>query len=200
MNTYLSKKTKAEFTWVRRCWVIAQFLLIGGGVLALHNPGEKLVETAVYLGILMFLVGSINVVVYMRKKAQLHGSQWLLADGMCTMLLSLFPLFNQIILPAILPFFFGVWELFLGVLKVIDASELKEENISGWRWFQAIGCLEILSGVASLLKPVDDFMGMNVVVAIIFFIQSFGFLFKVLVYPKLVKEQSNIGGGRSNDL
>jgi len=54
--------------------------------------------------------------------------------------------------------------LFSGVLKVIDASELKEESIEGWKWFRGIGSIEILSGVAALLKPIDDFMGMNVVV------------------------------------
>ncbi len=90
--------------------------------------------------------------------------------------------------PAIIPFFFGVWELFSGILKVIDSSELKEEKIAGWKWFRNIGSIEILSGVAALLKPIDDFMGMHVVVAIIFFVQSCGFLFKILIYPQIIKE------------
>ena len=90
--------------------------------------------------------------------------------------------------PAIIPFFFGVWELFSGILKAIDSSELKEEKIEGWKWFRTIGCIEILSDVVALLKPVDDFIGMNVVVAMIFFVQSCGFLFKILIYQQIIKE------------
>ena len=180
--------TIKKITWVQVCWAIAQVVLIISGILALHNPGDKLVSISGYLGLAMLIAGGINVVVFVKKKKILHGSQWLLADGMSAILLSIFPLFNQMILPAVIPFFFGVWELFSGVLKVIDASELREERIDGWKWFRYIGCIEIVSGVAALLKPIEDFVGMNVVVAIIFFVQSCGFLFKILIYPRLIKE------------
>lgn len=180
--------TIKKITWVQVCWSIAQVVLIISGILALHNPGDKLVSISGYLGLAMLIAGGINVVVFVKKKKILHGSQWLLADGMSAILLSIFPLFNQMILPAVIPFFFGVWELFSGVLKVIDASELREERIDGWKWFRCIGCIEIVSGVAALLKPIEDFVGMNVVVAIIFFVQSCGFLFKILIYPRLIKE------------
>ncbi|MBQ8260929.1 MAG: DUF308 domain-containing protein [Lachnospiraceae bacterium] len=181
---------KNKITWVQICWFVAQVVLIISGILALCNPGDKLVSISWYLGFSMLIVGGISLIIFKKKKKNLHGSQWLLADGLSTMLLSLFPLFNQMILPAVIPFFFGVWELFSGILKVIDASELKEELIKGWKWFRSIGCIEILSGVAALLKPIDDFVGMNVIVAIIFFIQSCGFLFKILIYPEIMKEDT----------
>ena len=180
--------TIKKITWGQVCWAIAQVVLIISGILALHNPGDKLVSISGYLGLAMLIAGGIYVVVFVKKKKILHGSQWLLADGMSAILLSIFPLFNQMILPAVIPFFFGVWELFSGVLKVIDASELREERIDGWKWFRYIGCIEIVSGVAALLKPIEDFVGMNDVVAIIFFVQSCGFLFKILIYPRLIKE------------
>lgn len=186
MSKKISKQNKKKKTEVQVCWIIAQFVLIGSGILVICNPGEKLVEISSYLGLSMLLVGSINIYVYHEKKKLLHGSQWLLADGMSTVLLSLFPLFNQMIQPAIIPFFFGIWELFSGILKVIDSIELKEKKIGGWKWFRGIGSVEMLSGVVALLKPIDDFVGMNVVVAVIFFVQSGGFLFKILIYQKLL--------------
>lgn len=79
-----------------------------------------------------------------------------------------------------------MWELFSGIIKVIDSRELKEEKIKGWHWFTSVGVVEIISGIASLLKPVDAFMGMHIVVAIILFIQSTGYLFKILIYPRLL--------------
>lgn len=185
---FIRRDETVKLAWVQVCWMIAQMILVGSGILAICNPREKLVAVSECLGLAMLLVGSINIIICHKKKKDLPGSHWLLADGMSTVLLSLFPLFNQMIQPAIIPFFFGVWELFSGILKVIDSSELREEKIAGWKWFRNIGRIEILSGVAALLKPVDDFVGMNVVVAIIFFVQSFGFMFKILIYPKIVKE------------
>lgn len=177
--------TRKKITWIQLYWLMAMFILIGSGFLALSHPGEQLISVSSYLGLAMLLTGCINLYIYRKQRELLHGSHWLLADGMSTTLLALFPLFNQMIQPAMIPLFFGVWELFSGILKVIDASELKEEQIDGWRWFQNIGRIEILSGVSSLLKPIDDFMGIHVIVAIILFIQGLGFLFKILIYQKI---------------
>lgn len=177
-----------KYTQVQILWGMAHILMIGSGALALWNPGEKLVSIAIWLGLSMLVVGSINVAIYSKEKELLHGSHWLLADGMLTILLSIFPLFNKMIQPAILPFFFGVWELLSGVFKVIDAQEIEKEKIAEWKGFCGIGCVEIFSGVAALLKPVEEFMGMHVVVAIIFFVQGCGFLFKIMIYSKITKE------------
>lgn len=142
---------------------------------------------AACLGLFMLFVGCLNILIYYRNQKTIHGVHWLLADGMSTASLSLFLLFNQMIQPTMMLSFFGVWELFSGILKVIDAKELKEEGIHGWLWFCGIGSVEVSSGIASLLKPVDDFVGINVVVAVIFFVQSSSYLFKILIYPRLVK-------------
>jgi uncharacterized membrane protein HdeD (DUF308 family) len=49
--------------------------------------------------------------------------------------------------------------------------------------------IEILSGIAALLKPVEEFMGMNIVVAIVLLIQSSSYMFKILIYPELQKPE-----------
>lgn len=99
-----------RLTWVQICWIIAQIILIRSAILVLYHPVEKLVSISAYLGLSMLLVGSINIFIHYKKQKQLHGAHWLLADGMSTVLLSLFPLFNKMIQPAMIPLFFGVWE------------------------------------------------------------------------------------------
>lgn len=85
----------------------------------------------------------------------------------------------------------GVWELVSGVLKLLDANELKEDTVQGWRGLLAFGSMEVLSGIASLLKPVEDFIGMRVVVAIVLSIQGFGYIFKAHLYPYLIGAADN---------
>lgn len=185
-NSRIAHK-QVKFTWVQASFAISGLILLGSGFLAFNQKDSNLVPIAAYLGFSMLLVGGLNILLYNRNQKTIHGVHWLLADGMSTAALSLFLLFNQMIQPVMIPYFFGVWELFSGILKVIDSKELKEDEIHGWLWFSSIGSIEVLSGIASLLKPVDDFMGINVVVAVIFFAQSSSYFLKILIYPHLVK-------------
>lgn len=189
MSKHHKSSTKKTFSWIQGAWTSAGLILLCGSVLAFSRTNGDLLSIAVPLGVAMLFAGCVNIIIYRKKKKALHSAQWLLADGMSTALLSLFLLFNQMIVPAMIPFFFGVWELFSGILKVIDSRELKEDKIRGWHWFTGIGTIEILSGIAALLKPIEEYVGMNIVVGIILLVQSCGFLFKILVYPELAKKK-----------
>lgn len=191
MNHKNMPTKSTERSWIRIYWAIAGMFLFAASLLAFFRGHKGLVEIAIPLGLAMLFAGMINIIVYRKGGSSIHGSCWLLADGMTTALLSIFPLFNKMIQPAMIPFFFGVWELFSGVLKIIDSGELYKGHIQGWHWFMGIGIVEILSGVAALLKPVDEFVGMHAVVAIILMIQSCGFLFKIRIYPRLLIDSSS---------
>jgi len=180
-----------KLTWIQGLWASAGLIMLGGAILTLVKCRGDLTELSTPLGLVMLITGGINIFIYIRKQKTIHGSHWLLADGMSTALLSVFLLFNQMIYSALIPFFFGVWELFSGILKVIDSWELHEERTHGWYWFSGVGTVEILSGIAALLKPVDDFAGMHGVVAIVLITQSLGYLFKILIYPHLLIENKN---------
>lgn len=191
-------RPKHKFTWIQGLWTAAGLILLGSAVLTLIKWQSELVVLSTPLGLAMLIAGGINIFIYRKKQKTIHGSHWLLADGMSTALLSVFLLLNQMIYSALIPFFFGVWELFSGILKVIDSKELREEKTRGWYWFSGVGSVEIISGIAALLKPVDDFVGMHGVVAIVLIIQSCGYLFKILIYPHLIIENNKASSSKEN--
>ena len=100
--------------------MVAQAVVIICNILALCNPGDKLISILGYLGLSMLIVGSISVVVFVKKRATLHDLQWLLSDGISAVLLSLFVLFNEIILKAVIPFFFGEWKICIHPVLLIS--------------------------------------------------------------------------------
>lgn len=173
---------------VQICWVTAATALLIAGFDVINVPDNSLLTVADHLGMAMLYAGFTNLFVYFFNRHEIHGARWLLADGMTTTLLAIFPLFNRMIIPVVVPIFFGIWELFLGVIKFIESTELKEEKIKGWYWFKLIGIIEIISGTASLIKPVEEFVGMNHVIAIILFIQSLGYIFKMIYYYNLLNK------------
>lgn len=185
---------KAKMTFVQINWTLGAFALLAGAALAITTPNEKILSISIYLGLLMLFAGIINIVVYIQNRNPLMGAHWIIADGLTTLFLSLFPIFNAITFPNLIPFFFGAWELFSGIVKIVECIELQDYKLKGWQWFAAIGSIELFSGISSMIKPVDDLIGIHVVIAIIMLIQSLGFIFKIFVYRHqihIISEKKN---------
>ena len=176
---------KLRLKTVQILWIIAGLVLLFAGFFVINKPDSVLYNISWELGVCMLVAGIINIFIYLRNKWYLHGARWLLADGMITVLISIFPIIHDAVLPEVIPVFFGIWELSLGVLKFIESIELYDEHIKGWYLFSFIGIFEMISGVISLIEPIDHAIGHNHVIAIIFFVQSLGFLFKIFMYNRM---------------
>lgn len=181
-----ARKIHKKFTWVQGCWLFTALVLFSAGMYAFLQHDNNLSGIAPALGVAMLAAGIVNLVVCEIKNHDIHGAHWLVADGVTAICLSLFPLMNKMVSPTMIPFFFCMWELFSGVLKVMDSAELKSNRMECWLSFAFIGCIEMLSGAISMLKPFDDLVGMSNVVAAIFFIQAIGFGLKAAMYHHLV--------------
>ncbi len=168
------------------CWFIIGVVLAGAGVFAYFSSNRDIVHFSRGLGLAMLVAGGLNLFVCHIKSHIIHGVHWLEVDALTAILLSIFPLFNDLIFPAVIPFFFGVWELVSGILKLADTAELKRSHIRCWKGFAVISAIELLSGTASLLKPIEIVVGFNHVIGIIFFVQSFGFILKSVMYKELI--------------
>lgn len=181
------KKQNHKFSLVQFMWILGALSLLVGSVISLYTPNDKLLGIYFVLGFLMLIAGVINIFVYIQDKNPLDGAHWIIADGLSTTFLALFPLLNQVVSVQIIPFFFGAWELFSGIIKIVECIELQDYNLKGWKIFLAIGSVELFSGISSMIKPVDDLMGIHIVVSIIFLFQALGFVFKIMVFGHISK-------------
>ena len=77
------------------------------------------------VGILMLASGIIKIVVFAATSSLLIGSGWLLLDGVLTVILSLFLLFNEWFTMLSLPFLFALWLLFSGISQFVSAFDFK---------------------------------------------------------------------------
>lgn len=159
-------------------WLLSGLLLGAASVLSFASSGEKLKQIAPWLGSAMLIMGIGNILLYFYCLEKTPSAKWLLADSITAALLSIFPLFNQITSAAAIPFFFCVWDLFSGILRVMEATEQKEAGEQGWHWFCAVGILEILAGCVAFIKPVEETLTMHVTVGLVLLIQAVAFLHK----------------------
>ena len=168
-------------------WLLSGIFLGTAAVLSFASSGGKLIQIAPWLGSSMLATGIANVIMYFYCLKQTPGAKWLLADSITAALLSIFPLFNQITSAAAIPFFFCVWDLFSGILRVMESTEQKAAGERGWRWFCVVGIIEILAGCIALLKPVEEALTMHVTVGLVLLIQAIAFFHKASVNLKYIK-------------
>ena len=75
--------------------VAAGVLLIAAGIYCLCNQDVALLSAGLLLGIFLLLSGVAEIVVFAAASGVMLGSGWLLLDGILTVIMSLFLLFNQ---------------------------------------------------------------------------------------------------------
>lgn len=180
-----TKKLKARLPQI--VWLLSGIFLGAAALLSFTSSGDKLIQIAPWLGSSMLTTGIANVILYFYCMKQTPGAKWLLADSITAALLSIFPLFNQITSAAAIPIFFCVWDLFSGILRMMESTEQKAAGEYGWRWFYIVGIIEILAGCIALIKPVEEALTMHVTVGLVLLIQAIAFWHKASMNLKYIK-------------
>ena len=112
-----------------------------------------------------------NTVDAMRSGVML-GSGWLLLDGVLTVIMSLFLLFNQWFTMLSLPFLFTLWLLFSGVSQCVSSFDLRALGVRAWGWILAVGILLTLAGFICLMDPWVSVAAMGMTVGIVFLLEG----------------------------
>ncbi len=156
----------------RVLWVLSGILLVVAGIFAIANPAAALTSLAFLIGLSMLISGVIDIVIYARGYALLAGAGWILADGILTVILSLFLLFKQVVTAAVLPFVFGMWIIFTGVSRAIGSFDLKRLGVRGWGWFLALGIVLVVLGLLCFCKPLAAAVAIGILVGVVLILEG----------------------------
>ena len=152
--------------------VIAGVLLIAWGIYCLCNQDIAVMAAGLILGVFMLLSGVIEIVVFASTNGVLFGSGWLLLDGVLTVILSLFLLFNQWFTMLSLPFLFTLWLLFSGISRFVSAFDLRALGVRGWGWILAIGIILMIAGFVCMMDPWVSVAAIGVTVGLTFLLEG----------------------------
>ena len=124
------------------------------------------------VGVVMLVSGVMEIVVFATTSGLLFGSGWLLLDGVLTVILSLFLLFNQWFTMMSLPFLFTLWLLFSGVSRFVSAFDLRALGVHEWGWILAMGIILILAGFICMMDPWVSVAAIGVTVGLVFLLEG----------------------------
>lgn len=152
--------------------VAAGALLIAASIYCLCNQDIAVLSAGLLLGLFMLVSGIIEIVVFAGTSGLLIGSGWLLLDGVLTVIMSMFLLFNQWFTMLSLPFLFTVWLLFSGISRFVSAFDLRALGVRSWGWVLAIGILLIIGGFVCMMDPWISVVAIGVTVGIVFILEG----------------------------
>ncbi len=152
--------------------IIAGVLLIAVGIYCLCNQDIAVMTAGFMLGIFMLICGVMEIVVFAATSGTLFGSGWLLLDGVVTLILSLFLLFNQWFTMMSLPFLFALWLLFSGISRFVSAFDLRAVGVRDWGWVFVIGIILIVAGFICMMDPWVSVMAVGVTVGLAFLLEG----------------------------
>ena len=157
---------------VRVLNIAAGVLLIAAGVYCLCNQDIAVLSAGLLLGLFMLVSGVIEIAVFAGTSGVLIGSGWLLLDGVLTVIMSLFLLFNQWFTMLSLPFLFTIWLLFSGISRFVSAFDLRALGVRAWGWVLAIGILLIVGGFVCMMDPWVSVVAIGVTVGLLFILEG----------------------------
>ena len=152
--------------------IISGVLLIVAGIYCLCNQDVAAMTAGVMVGVFMLISGVIEIIVFASTSGLLFGSGWLLLDGVLTVILSLFLLFNQWFTLLSLPPPVTPWLLFSGISRFVSAFDLRAMGVRGWGWVLAVGILLMVAGFICMMDPWVSVAAIGLTVGLAFLLEG----------------------------
>ena len=159
-------------TTMRVLNIIAGILLIGAGVYCLCNQDIAVLSAGLLLGVFMLMAGIFEIAAFAGTSGTVIGSGWLLLDGVLTVIMSLFLLFNQWFTLLSLPFLFALWLLFSGISRFVSAFDLRALGVRSWVWILGAGIVLVVAGLICMMDPWVSVVAIGVTVGIVFLLEG----------------------------
>ncbi len=156
--------------------IAAGVILILTGVFCFANPGAIFLSIAFLLGCAMLLSGISGTLAYIwiSKKSEISNS--LMIEGLISIILGILVLSNQLLADAAIPIFFGMWVMFTGVIRTVEAYTRRNSGIIQFVWFLSLGILGMAAGLYAFFNTVIFAFSVIMLVGILFVIQGFSVL------------------------
>lgn len=155
--------------------IAAGVILILTGVFCFANPGVTFLSMAFILGFAMMLSGIIGILAYL-KNTNKEASNLLLVEGITGFILGSLVLSNQLLADAAIPVFFGMWVMFSGILRVVEAYTVRRSGLTMWQVLMMIGFAGIFIGIYSFFNTILFAFSVVVLVGILFIMQGINVL------------------------
>ena len=139
-----NKKFKSWWIYLLRGILI---ILFGTSILlkvtsGFENPDAALIGLSVYFGVMLFIIGIINIVGALNQGGSKVDWNWLLSEGMLDLIFGLIIMIYPFVTGPIVLLLIGIWGLASAIIQITNAL-INKEHLKNWR-------LTVINGIILL--------------------------------------------------
>ena len=167
MKRHFENLTNKVGRTVKHWWMlfIAGILCLAAGVTVFVFPLESYVTLSIIFGILMVLVGAVQLNVASSSNNYLTMRGYAITGGVLDLLMGLFLCFYPGVTLVILPIMLGIWMLYHSFMIIAFGDDLDTFNIKGNGLLIGSGVVLLILSILILMNPFAAGIAAVVVIA-----------------------------------
>lgn len=167
MKRHFENLTNKVGRTVKHWWMlfIAGILCLAAGVTVFVFPLESYVTLSIIFGILMVLVGAVQLIVASSSNNYLTMRGYAITGGVLDLLMGLFLCFYPGVTLVILPIMLGIWMLYHSFMIIAFGDDLDTFNIKGNGLLIGSGVVLLIFSILILMNPFAAGIAAVVVIA-----------------------------------
>ena len=145
-------------------YLICGILCIAAGIAVFAFPMESYMTLGALFGVLMLIVGAVQLIVASTSGNYLAGRAYLIVGGILDLILGILLCANPAVTLAIMPILLGIWLLYHSFMIIAFGGDMRAFRVSGGGWTIIGGIMLMLLSIIILVNPFSA--GLAVVVTI----------------------------------
>ena len=151
-----------------RWTLVIGILLMIIGVYAWFHPATALVGLALYLGVVLVLIGVGYLIAFFGDRL----SGWYLALGIIDIVVGSLFVSNLPTATAVIPFIVAIWALVVGAIQIVHAIDIRNIFPKVWGWPLVSGILGIIFALLIFYNPFAGAFAITVLLGLYLFLNG----------------------------
>ncbi|HEM2281107.1 TPA: HdeD family acid-resistance protein, partial [Listeria monocytogenes] len=140
--------------------------MIGLGIYLMFNPSTSLQALTIFIGIILVLNGINEVISYFGEQKYWSISKWIMFDGILSILIGGFAIFESNMAERVFIIIFAIWILASAILRILTAFAVK--GLPGWTVLLIMGIIGLIIAVISLFTNMLVAIAVGIILGIFF--------------------------------
>lgn len=148
----MTKSTRSNWWLLLLAGII--FLVLAYKVMI--HPAESIVGLAYFIGWASLIAGIFQVGFSVSSKHIVQNWAWRMFSGIINIVIGIIFLSHPAMTAQILPFFFGLWMIFIGISVFFNSFREQNLNISGGWFDMLLGIFIFIGGIWISFHPAEE--------------------------------------------
>ena len=155
MRSHFDNITVKASRVIKHWWLylLCGILCIAAGIAVFVFPMESYMTLGILFGVLMLIVGAVQLIVASTSGNYLAGRGYLIVGGILDLILGILLCANPAVTLAIMPILLGIWMLYHSFMIIAFGGDMRTFKVSGGGWTIVGGIMLMILSMMILINP-----------------------------------------------